>query len=85
MDLTFAQERLTREFAGSISAETVTKCLEDVATSIAEGARILVYIPLLAEHSARNRLAATINRGPTTRTLSASRPTVAAKSRSSPR
>jgi len=60
MDLTFENERLNRQFAGIISTEAVSKCLEDAATSIAEGARILVYIPLLAGHVARDRLVASI-------------------------
>jgi len=60
MDLTFAKERLNRQFAGRISTEAVTKCVEDEASSIGVGARILVYIPLLAEHAARDRLAASI-------------------------
>ncbi len=60
MDLTFENERLNRQFAGRISTEAVTKCLEDTATSIGKGARILVYIPLLAEHAARDRLVASI-------------------------
>jgi hypothetical protein len=60
MDLAFARERLNRQFAGRISTEAVGKCLEDAATSIGTGARILVYIPLLAEHAARDRLEASI-------------------------
>ena len=60
MDLTFANERLNRQFAGRISTEAVAKCLEDAATSIGKGARILVYIPVLAEHAARDRLVASI-------------------------
>ena len=34
--------------------------MEDAATSLGKGARILVYIPLLAEHAARKRLAASL-------------------------
>jgi hypothetical protein len=60
MDLTFEKERLNREFAGRISTEAVTRCLEDAATSIGKGARILAYIPLLAEHAARERLTASL-------------------------
>ncbi len=37
MDLTFENERLNRQFAGRISTEAVTKCLEDTATSIGKG------------------------------------------------
>jgi hypothetical protein len=60
MDLTTENEHLNRQFAGRISTEAVTKCLEDAATSIGKGARILVYIPLLAEHAARERLTASL-------------------------
>jgi hypothetical protein len=62
MDLSFAQERLTKEFAGSLSAETVTECLEGEATALSRGARITVYIPMLAERIARERLKATRRR-----------------------
>lgn len=60
MDLTFARERLNRQFAGRISTEAVSECLVDEANWISTGARILVYIPLLAEHAARDRLAASV-------------------------
>jgi hypothetical protein len=60
MDLTFAKDRLTRRFAGKISTEAVSECLEDAVTSIGKGARIRVFIPILAEHAARDRLAASI-------------------------
>ena len=60
MDLTFEKERLNRQFAGRISTEAVTKSLEDAATSLGRGARILVYIPLLAEQAARKRLTASL-------------------------
>jgi hypothetical protein len=38
----------------------VSECLEDEARSIGKGARIRVFIPILAEHAARDRLAASI-------------------------
>jgi Protein-tyrosine-phosphatase-like, N-terminal domain/Protein of unknown function (DUF3562) len=60
MDLTTENEHLNRQFAGRISTEAVAKCLDDAATSIGKGARILAYIPLLAEHAARERLAASL-------------------------
>lgn len=58
VDLTFEQERLTRLFAGSFSARQVAECLEETATGLGRGAHILSYIPLLAEHAARDRLRA---------------------------
>jgi hypothetical protein len=60
MNLTIEKERLNRQFAARISTEAVDKCLEDAATSIGKRARILAYIPILAEHAARDRLAASI-------------------------
>jgi len=58
MDLTFAEDRLTRVFAGRFSAQQVAECLQETATGLGRGAHILSYIPLLAEHAARNRLRA---------------------------
>jgi len=58
MDLSFAQERLTKEFAGRLSAKTVNDCLEDEATTLGTGARITSYIPMLAEKTAREQLKA---------------------------
>jgi hypothetical protein len=43
MDLTLEKERLNQQFAGG-SARGGDKCLEDAATSISKGARILMYI-----------------------------------------
>jgi hypothetical protein len=58
VDLTFEEERLTRQFAGSFSARQVAECLEETATGLARTARILSFIPLLAEHATRDRLRA---------------------------
>jgi Protein-tyrosine-phosphatase-like, N-terminal domain len=58
MDLTFEEERLTRQFAGSFSAQQVAQCLEETATGLARTAHILSYIPVLAEHATRDRLRA---------------------------
>jgi arsenate reductase len=62
MDLTFAQDRLTKEFAGICTVETVTEFLEDSATDLSREARIMSYIPILAERAARERLKAMLNK-----------------------
>ena len=62
MDLTFEEDRLTREFAGSWSAQQVSECLEETATGLRRAARILNFIPLLAEHAAREHLRARVTR-----------------------
>jgi arsenate reductase len=60
MDQAFAsaRERLTAEFAGIFSPETVFECLEESRTSFAD-ARVKTMIPVLAERFARERLRAT--------------------------
>jgi hypothetical protein len=58
VDLTVEEERLTKEFAGSFSAQQVAECLKETATGLRRTAHILSYIPLLAEHTARDRLRA---------------------------
>jgi hypothetical protein len=58
VDLTFEEERLTRQFADSFSAQQVAECLEEAAKDLGRGAHILSYIPLLAEHATRDRLRA---------------------------
>jgi hypothetical protein len=58
MDLSFEKGRLTKEFAGRFSAETVSECLEGEAAALGYGARITSYIPLLAERTARGQLKA---------------------------
>ena len=60
MDLSFAQERLTKQFAGVFSAEIVTECVEGCARTLISGARITSHIPQLAERIARNHLNATL-------------------------
>jgi hypothetical protein len=58
VDLTFEEERLTKEFAGRFSARQVAECLDETATGLGRQARILSYIPLLVEHAARKHLRA---------------------------
>jgi len=58
VDLTSEEQRLTKQFAGRFSAQQVAECLEETATALGLGAHILSYIPLLAEHAARDRLRA---------------------------
>ena len=58
MDLSFAQERLAKEFTGIFSAEIVRECLEGSARSLSHGARITSYVPMLAERIARDHLRA---------------------------
>jgi hypothetical protein len=62
VDFTFEEERLTKEFAGSFSAQQVAECIEETATGLRRGAHILSYIPLLAEHAAREHLRARLTR-----------------------
>ncbi|MDP9330504.1 MAG: hypothetical protein M3P11_07715 [Actinomycetota bacterium] len=62
MDLSFAQERLAKEFAGIFSAEIVGECLEGSARVLRHRARITSYIPMLAERIARDHLRATQRR-----------------------
>ncbi len=59
MDLSFAQERLAKEFTGIFSAEIVGECLEGSARALSHNARITSYIPMLAERIARDHLRAT--------------------------
>jgi hypothetical protein len=58
MDLSYAQERLTKEFTGIFSAAVVIECLEGEVTTLSRGARITSYIPMLAERLAREHLKA---------------------------
>jgi hypothetical protein len=44
------------EFDGAVPAQAVNECVEDTATALSREARILSFIPLLAEHNARERL-----------------------------
>jgi hypothetical protein len=60
VDLSSVTARLTREFDGSLPAEAVSECVEDTATALTREARILSFIPLLAEHNARERLRASV-------------------------
>ena len=60
MDLSFAQKRLTEQFAGAFSAETVTECVEGCARALISNARITSFIPMLSERIARDRLKATL-------------------------
>jgi hypothetical protein len=62
MDLSFAEERLTKQFAGIFSAEVVTGCVEASARALSLGARITSYIPMLAERVSRDHLNATYRR-----------------------
>ncbi len=63
MNLSSAQARLTEEFRGTFSSETVAECLEDSATALSRNARIDTHIPALAERFARERLKATAQAG----------------------
>ena len=58
MDLTNARGRLTEQFAGVFSPETVAECLRDSALRLQAGARIDAHVPVLAERFARERLRA---------------------------
>jgi hypothetical protein len=60
VDLSSATARLTREFDGSLPPQAVSECVEDTATALTREARILSFIPLLAEHNARARLRAAL-------------------------
>ena len=62
VDFTSEEERLTKEFAGRVSAQQGVDCLEEMATSLGRGARISSYIPLLAEHATREHLRARLAR-----------------------
>ena len=62
MDLSYAEERLTKQFAGVFSAEIVTQCVEGSARALSGGARVTSYIPVLAERLARTHLNATRRR-----------------------
>jgi hypothetical protein len=56
VDLSFAEERLTKQFAGIFSAEIVTGCVEGTARALSLGARITSYIPMLTERISRDHL-----------------------------
>ena len=72
MDLSFAQARLTKQFAGVFSAEIVTECVEGSARALISGARVTSYIPMLAERMARDHLNATLRQNaPVSRASSA--------------
>lgn len=49
---------LVREFTGIYSPETITQVVVESAERLAEGARILTFLPLLAHRFARERLRA---------------------------
>lgn len=57
MELELAQERLTQEFAGIFSPETVAEAVHDSASRWAD-ASIQAHVPVLAERFARARLRA---------------------------
>jgi len=57
VDLTKALDRLAQEFDGVFSRETVSRFMNDSLTSLSE-ARVLLYLPLIAERFARERLRA---------------------------
>jgi protein-tyrosine-phosphatase len=57
MDLTNAEGRLAKEFAGIFSRETVVECLRDSAFRFAD-APVQTHVPVLAERFARQRLRA---------------------------
>jgi protein-tyrosine-phosphatase len=57
VDLENASGRLTVEFTGVFSPETVGECLQDSANQLGD-ARIQTYVPILAERFARERLRA---------------------------
>ncbi len=58
MDLSAAEERLTKRFTGVFSEETVQRCLEEQASTLSREARITNYIPMIAERMARDQLRA---------------------------
>jgi protein-tyrosine-phosphatase len=58
MDLTNAKARLSSEFMGIFSLETVAECVEDSAVALGRGAKVETHLPLLSERFARERLAA---------------------------
>jgi len=58
MDLTRARNRLTEEFVGTFSAETIAEVLVDSAESLSRNARVQLHVPALAERFARDRLRA---------------------------
>jgi hypothetical protein len=62
MDLSSAQDRLTKQFAGIFSAEIVIECVEGSARALIPGARVTSYIPMLAERMSRDHLSATRRR-----------------------
>ena len=57
MELTSAEQRLLKEFAGIFSPETIEECVRDSARRWAH-APIQLHVPVLAERFARDRLRA---------------------------
>jgi protein-tyrosine-phosphatase len=57
VDLTKARDRLAQEFEGVFGRETIARLMDDSLTSLSE-ARVLLYLPLIAERFARERLRA---------------------------
>ncbi len=53
-----AAASLTREFTGIYSPETITQFVMESAERLAQGAKILTFLPLLAHRFARERLRA---------------------------
>lgn len=58
-DLSHPAERLTREFAGVYSPETVAATLHDSYERLARTATVTTFLPLFSERFARDRLRAT--------------------------
>ena len=63
MDLSGAKARLSDEFAGIFSAETVAECVDDSADALMLRARIGSHVPVLSERFARERLRAAAQAG----------------------
>ena len=55
-----ATKRLKDRFAGHLNAETVERFMTDSITSLARGAKTTMWIPVLAEHFAGDRLRALV-------------------------
>jgi protein-tyrosine phosphatase-like protein/uncharacterized protein DUF3562 len=50
--------RLRKEFAATLPAETVDRTLDDSVATLTKGARVQLFVPVLAERVARDRLRA---------------------------
>jgi protein-tyrosine-phosphatase len=55
-----AADRLLRQFEGKLNGETIERFLADSVEALAEHARATMWIPLLAERFARDRLRALV-------------------------